>query len=882
MKKIFFLVCLSVFFNAFGQKSIIIDSIIHLSIDINKKNKLVDKLLEQHNDSSSIVDAAHKYSIFLFKKNKYNYAIKYTALEINYHQKLDTKFNNALYNLGYFYYKIGDYNKSILIYNSVIHLNIDSFKVAKSFSRIGNCFDKIGDFVTAIKYYEKSVSLLEKQEKYHTIYGNYNTMFAIYDNYTDKKSLEQKLILLNKSKQLEDKISFTEKMHYQLNNNFAMYYLNDAVFDFKKSKQYYLNNLNKALVRKDSIIISASYINLGELYNRIQNDSAIYFLKKGILFEKENNDICQYNIANYYANRGQFRKAFSSINNSLKSHLEINGNIDSLMVNQLKKSNNRLLLLSILNIKIKTLLKLYQTERDEAYIKLALQNCKVADLLIDLINKNTRVNKSKLFWQKEVSSIYTKALYSCNELSDFEQAFYFIEKSRALLLMDEINKNSGKLIRLENKEYENILLFNLKQHIKENKISIIRQRVNDINKLKFKHNHIINNKSKIVSLNKVFKYLKEDEIFMEIRTSVNDNYDSFRTKNDNVYIILLANKKLLFYKVKGIKNLKKIIVSYIEMLKKPITTKSELKRFKDLSFIIFDKLFPKEKTKKLIRNKKLIIATDDIFSFLPFETLITKKNSEEYLLLSSEVSYAYSMSFLQMNRDVIRKPRKKFLGIAPISFKYDSLTRLNSTKKEVFDANLLFKGDLLVDELATKQNFNDFCYDYSIIHLATHADASNKKSPWIAFKDEKIVLKELYNIKIQADLVTLSACNTSLGEIVNGEGVLSLARGFFYSGANSVVSTLWNVNDRSSAMIMEDFYKNLKNGKRKSESLRQAKINYLQTHSQEEASPYYWSSYILIGDTGKLESIKSSNLNKLYYIGLSVLIVLFFFFKYKK
>ena len=72
-------------------------------------------------------------------------------------------------------------------------------------------------------------------------------------------------------------------------------------------------------------------------------------------------------------------------------------------------------------------------------------------------------------------------------------------------------------------------------------------------------------------------------------------------------------------------------------------------------------------------------------------------------------------------------------------------------------------------------------------------------------------------------IFVLSACNTSLGNIKEGEGVFSLARGFFYSGANSVVSSLWNVNDKSTSQIISSFYENLEKGKSKSSALRLAK-----------------------------------------------------------
>ena len=89
-------------------------------------------------------------------------------------------------------------------------------------------------------------------------------------------------------------------------------------------------------------------------------------------------------------------------------------------------------------------------------------------------------------------------------------------------------------------------------------------------------------------------------------------------------------------------------------------------------------------------------------------------------------------------------------------------------------------------------------------------------------------------------------------KLLQGEGVNSLSRGFFKSGAKSVISSLWSTNDKATATITGDFYKHLSKGKTKSEALRQAKLNYLKNNSDAEASPHYWASLILIGDTGVL------------------------------
>ena len=109
-------------------------------------------------------------------------------------------------------------------------------------------------------------------------------------------------------------------------------------------------------------------------------------------------------------------------------------------------------------------------------------------------------------------------------------------------------------------------------------------------------------------------------------------------------------------------------------------------------------------------------------------------------------------------------------------------------------------------------------------------------------------LQIILRLKLNADLVTLSACRTGLGKLVNGEGVLGLTRAFLYAGTRSVLASLWNVNDTATAQLMTAFYRNLKRGLSKDEALRQAKLELLHGKQPSWRHPYFWASFVLIGE----------------------------------
>jgi CHAT domain-containing protein len=141
-----------------------------------------------------------------------------------------------------------------------------------------------------------------------------------------------------------------------------------------------------------------------------------------------------------------------------------------------------------------------------------------------------------------------------------------------------------------------------------------------------------------------------------------------------------------------------------------------------------------------------------------------------------------------------------------------------------------------------------------LIHLATHGivDENNPELSRIFLQtdseaeDGNLFSGEIYNLHLNADLVTLSACQTGLGKISKGEGVIGLSRALVYAGAKNIMVSFWSVADESTAVLMTDFYKLLleKPAINYSENLREAKLNMIDS---KFAAPYYWAPFILIG-----------------------------------
>ena len=191
-----------------------------------------------------------------------------------------------------------------------------------------------------------------------------------------------------------------------------------------------------------------------------------------------------------------------------------------------------------------------------------------------------------------------------------------------------------------------------------------------------------------------------------------------------------------------------------------------------------------------------------------------------------------------------------------------SMIRLNWAEKEVTSISELMNGEVYCYNRATEKTFKEKAPHAGILHIATHAvvnDANPLFSKLLfspdpaSGEDGFLNTYELYNMRLNATMVVLSACNTGYGKLVRGEGIMSLARGFMYAGCPSLVMSLWPVDDQSTSILMRYFYEGLKLGYDKDKALRQAKLEFLKNADEVKANPFYWSGMIFIGNTDPLQ-----------------------------
>jgi CHAT domain-containing protein len=140
--------------------------------------------------------------------------------------------------------------------------------------------------------------------------------------------------------------------------------------------------------------------------------------------------------------------------------------------------------------------------------------------------------------------------------------------------------------------------------------------------------------------------------------------------------------------------------------------------------------------------------------------------------------------------------------------------------------------------------------NFGIIHMASHGEFNPVNPLFSSIKlskgldtDGNLEAAEIFSLKINADVVVLSACQTGLGKVTSGDDVIGLNRAFFYAGTHTIVSSLWRVSDIATAVLIKQFYRRYA-GHSKADSLRMAILHVKQRHPH----PSYWGAFTLVGD----------------------------------
>ncbi len=291
---------------------------------------------------------------------------------------------------------------------------------------------------------------------------------------------------------------------------------------------------------------------------------------------------------------------------------------------------------------------------------------------------------------------------------------------------------------------------------------------------------------------------------------------------------------------------------------------------------------------------RILIAPDGILHLLPFEALQDSRG--QYLLKSHTVSYVPSGTILDtLRRGQKHKPAPKpLLAVGDVAYENQggagkrlptptsvrgriergiadlsgvALSDLPQTREEVEEIGKIVGPNavILLAKDATETAFKKEPLDqFRVLHLAVHGFADTQypeRSALVLGADPKsgddglLQVREIIRLRLNAELTTLSACDTGVGKLQGQEGISNLVEAFLVAGSKSVVASLWSADDTSASALMERFYQRLAQGENASSALRNAKLDLLAKYG-DQLSPFYWAAFITVGETSAPIGIK--------------------------
>ncbi|MFN0034361.1 MAG: CHAT domain-containing protein [Saprospiraceae bacterium] len=289
-------------------------------------------------------------------------------------------------------------------------------------------------------------------------------------------------------------------------------------------------------------------------------------------------------------------------------------------------------------------------------------------------------------------------------------------------------------------------------------------------------------------------------------------------------------------------------------------------------------LLAPERTRWGAAANSLIIVPDDLLILVPFEVLLSRPGSggstwrdQPWLLADHNFGYAYSATLLSVQKSICEehaksatKPRQIFGGFAP-SYAQSSAYKLKNTRPMVQNVRKMLGGKAWFGTEASEERFKNSATDCRIFLLAMHGISDNEHPELsrLLFGDPGLdslvnnnilYASELQIMRLQADLVVLSACHSGAGKLEQGEGVYSLSRAFAAARVPATLMSLWLLHENTARPLVEDFFKYLQQGKTKDEALRLAKLDFLKNDKNFEMThPFFWAGLTAAGDMRALD-----------------------------
>lgn len=844
----------------------------------------------------SVYTAILKHIAEYYSNEKdYNNAILYTkkAMGINSSGKVDVnRFNleDNYYNLARYENQLGHYQVSLNEFDKCIAIGKTNLQqtayLCRAYAQKANIFSKMGDFEKAISSVDLGISFAKQTNNQEglaiSLIEKVKTLTMMSQTEKASDNLKEVIQLLEK----KDPRGYLPYAYYWAGQLYtAQKHYKEAIASYRKSQQLYKLSNNTYSHSLNFLDIGFTYYQYLQDYDQaLQN----YLMALQTMDNAYMKVIIYDDIAAVYWKKKDYPKAFEYYQKAFEVApigFKSQQLADIPSIKSLQAADFKSYLLTTLQDKADTWLEYHKATQRKDYLRNALKTYIVADQLVDLMRFEHSGTESKLYWRNKTHHLYEQAIETCYLLKNYEKAFYFFEKSKAVLLNDRLNELSAKQqlspedLQKEKSLQQKITEYNTKlvgQNSKNAKNSTLQNQLLEaqeeqaafIKSLELKNPTYYQYKydTTTACLADVKKYLKKPTQFTKEDICLVEYF----VGNEAIYAMKVLPDQAYLQKISLVnyEENSKVFLNYCADNQK---ANADFSGFLKVGNQLYQQLFAKLDVPK----GRVIIAQDGYF--LPFEAMSKSSRKSEYLLKDYAISYTYSVQFLLKNiSNESFSLTKKFFGMAPVAYQKNlNQTELTDSDKSLSKvADFFYFGKTFINQSADKKTFFNNAHNYQIVHLYTHAQADNSdQEPMIYFADSVLKLSELGVLnRFKTQLLVLSACKTAVGRNATGEGILSLSRGFATLGIPATLTTLWSVENRATYSLNELFYQYLSEGFTKDVALQKAKIAFLQSQTGENQLPTFWAGAVLVGDASAL----NSSYTMWYVLGVILFLVLAF------
>lgn len=365
---------------------------------------------------------------------------------------------------------------------------------------------------------------------------------------------------------------------------------------------------------------------------------------------------------------------------------------------------------------------------------------------------------------------------------------------------------------------------------------------------------------------------------------------------DKVFILSAGRSEVTLHKVDitpGLVARIRSLTATVQQFNEASYTREYFKQFTGDAYALFHQLVAPALSGREV--SRLVISPSGPLMAFPFEALISQRPEAaeidyrlDYLVTRYDISYEYSSAFLENHLNSKRHGDKVLaMGFAGDNEESDTADDLPGARRELAAIQHVMNNTgnryLLANE-ASEDEFKRNVEQFNLLHLAVHGigDTVNSMKSHLVFRergaseqDGKLFAYELYALDLRSvDMAVLSACESGVGRVQPGEGVMSIARGFRYAGCPSLIISLWKINDDRSSEVMSRFYSSLAEGVRIDRALAMAKRRYLADVNMLNSHPSFWAAFLAVGDTNPVDlSFRTSTLYMVWLASLGLLVI---------